>query len=50
MAVMGDYFVTTAVKDEVLNQPGGDDGSRTLLNNATIGTTELVETFEEALP
>ena len=33
-----------------LNKPGGDDGSRALLNNATIGTIEFVEAFEEALP
>ena len=32
------------------NKPGGDDGSRALLNNATTGTIELVEAFEEALP
>ena len=32
-----------------LNKPGGDDGSRALLNNATIVTIELVEAFEEAL-
>ena len=37
----------TKIKDD---EPGGDDGLRALLNNATIGTIELVEAFEEALP
>jgi len=32
-----------------INYPRGDDGSRALLNNATIGTIELVEALEEAL-
>ena len=40
----------TVKKKKKINQAGGDDGSRALLNNATIGTIELVEAFEEALP
>ena len=41
---------TSQFMNSVNYKPGGDDGSRALLNNATIGTIELVEAFEEALP